>query len=147
VPGIYIGEDRHVIDPKGRINIPARHRRTAAEFGSKLFVAPGFAEECLVIYDQDGFRDLARRIRESGAPEDVTWAMREIFSQAVDPEPDDQGRIVIPELLRSYAHLTRDVLLKGVNDRLEAWDPEHFAARRASNPLSLVERAKKLLLY
>jgi hypothetical protein len=87
VPGVYFGEDLHSIDPKGRLNIPARHRRTAAEHGGhKLKVMPGF-DDCLVILDDEGFRARSDRVNTlPESAEDARWFERELFMNTAEIE-------------------------------------------------------------
>ena len=47
-----------------------------------------------------------------------------IFTSAFDAIPDDQGRIVIPDRLISYAKLGEQVYFLGVGDRIEIWNKE-----------------------
>ena len=145
MPGIYHGSDQHVIDPKGRLNIPARHRRTASQFGTKLFIMPWLGD-FLMILDVEGFRVLSERIRSSGSAEKVEALERDIFPSVSEVEPDDQGRVVIPERLRQEVGIERDVAVLGVNNRLELWNPDRLAAHRAASSLSRSERAKGLLI-
>lgn len=143
--GVYFGEDLHAIDAKGRLNIPARHRRTAIRRGDKLWVMPGF-EECLVILDEEGFNAYAERVRNlPGNAEEARRFDRALFKRTAELEPDDQGRVVIPETLRRFAGLERSVLILGVNNRVELWNPERFAAYEAASPLSMAEIARRLV--
>lgn len=144
--GVYFGQDLHTMDPKGRVNIPARHRRTALRRGDKLFVMPGF-EECLVMLDDAGFDEYANRVRSlPGSAEEARRFERTLFPRTVELEPDEQGRVVIPETLRGYAGLARSVLILGVNNRVELWNPERYAAFEAASPQSMAEIARRLLI-
>ncbi len=144
--GVYFGEDLHTMDSKGRINIPARHRRIALPRGGKLWVMPGF-EDCLVMIDEESFSAYAERVRSMpGNAEEARRFERTLFRRTVDLEPDDQGRVVIPEPLRRYAGLERSVLILGVNNRVELWNPERYAAYEAASPLSMAEIARRLLI-
>ena len=145
MPGIYHGSDRHVLDPKGRLNIPARHRRIAGQFGTKLIIMPWLGD-FLMILDEEGFRVLSERIRNSGSAEKVEALERDIFPSVSEVEPDDQGRVVIPERLRQEVGIERDVAVLGVNNRLELWNPDRLAAHRAASSLSRSERANGLLI-
>ena len=53
---------------------------------------------------------------------------RFFFASATDVEPDKQGRIVLPAVLREYAGLTKDVVVIGASDRAEIWDAARWAA-------------------
>ena len=51
------------------------------------------------------------------------------FPAPYDVEPDKQGRILIPQVLRSLAELENSVVVAGNGQWLEIWAPENFAAR------------------
>ncbi|NLJ30024.1 MAG: division/cell wall cluster transcriptional repressor MraZ, partial [Clostridiales bacterium] len=51
---------------------------------------------------------------------------RFFFSGAAEVEPDKQGRILIPQPLREYAHLSRGVSVIGASSRAEIWDTESW---------------------
>ena len=57
---------------------------------------------------------------------------RFFFSGAAEVEPDKQGRILLPQQLRDYAHLTKDVTVIGASTRAEIWDTSHWEEFNAS---------------
>ena len=145
MPGVYYGEDLHTLDPKGRLSLPARHRRTAAQHGDRLWVMPGF-DECLVVLDDEAFNAYAERARAlPGNAEDARRFERMLFRHTAPLEPDPQGRVLIPETLRREAGLEREVLILGANGRLELWNPERFRAYEQSHSQSMAEVAKSLV--
>ena len=58
-------------------------------------------------------------------------ALRPLFANAVDCEPDAQGRILIPTKLREYAGLQKEVVVIGSFDRAEIWNAERWAREEA----------------
>ncbi len=146
MPGVYIGEDLHSIDAKGRLNVPARHRRVAAKHGGlTLWIMPGF-EECLVILDDEGYHAFADRIRSLPMnAEEARLFERKLYPRIAEAEPDQQGRIVIPENLRRYAGLEGEALLRGTNNRIEVWNPARWANYEAAHDQSMAEIAKNLI--
>ena len=46
---------------------------------------------------------------------------RYLFSSAAEVEPDKQGRIVIPQVLRDFIQVERDVMVVGADNRCEIW--------------------------
>ena len=144
--GVYIGEDLHAIDPKGRLSLPARHRRVSAKHGGlALWIMPGF-EECLVILDEEGYLAFAERIRNLPmSAGDARLFERKLYPRIAEVEPDAQGRIVIPENLRRFAGLEGEVLIRGTNNRIELWNPARWAAYEAAHDQSMAEIAQNLV--
>ncbi|MGQ9524247.1 MAG: division/cell wall cluster transcriptional repressor MraZ [Armatimonadota bacterium] len=58
----------------------------------------------------------------------VRVLQRHFFGDSFEVVPDAQGRILIPESLRQYAGIKKDVIVVGVGDRLELWSPERWAS-------------------
>ena len=48
--------------------------------------------------------------------------LRVFLSGAVDQDPDKQGRVLVPQMLRDYANLGDDIVVIGVGTRAEIWD-------------------------
>ena len=77
-------------------------------------------DPCLTIYSNASWERLTARFDQ--LPYSKARALRPLFSNAVKCEPDSQGRILIPQKLRDYAHLKKDVSVIGVSSRAEIWD-------------------------
>ena len=50
--------------------------------------------------------------------------LRVFLSGAVDQQPDKQGRVLVPQMLRDYANLGSDVVVIGVGTRAELWNKD-----------------------
>ena len=109
------GTYEHSIDSKSRLFIPAKLR---AELGESFHLAVGI-DACLAIYPQSTWERFSEKF--SSLPMSQSKTMRPLFANAARCELDSQGRIVIPQKLRSYAGLEKDVVIIGVNDRAEIW--------------------------
>jgi transcriptional regulator MraZ len=124
----FLGEYQHTLDAKGRIFLPSKFRGALAE---GCFLARG-QDRCLFVFDPDEWERLAGRLKDarltSRAHRDY---VRLFFSGASEQMPDAQGRITIPENLRAYARLERDIAVLGLSDRIEVWDAAAWAATRA----------------
>ena len=115
------GEYAHSIDPKGRVNFPAKLRE---ELGIQFVVTRGL-DNCLFVYSLDEWKVLSDTI--SALP--ISKArdfQRFFFSGAVQVEPDKQGRILLPTPLREHAKLTKDAVIIGAMNRAEIWDKERW---------------------
>ena len=115
------GEYQHSIDAKGRLFIPAKLRES---LGS-AFVATKGLDGCLFLYSMQAWSIVEDKI--NGLPMSKSRHLqRFFFSSAADCAPDAQGRVVIPQNLRQYAGLTKDVTVIGVSGRAEIWDTDRW---------------------
>ena len=117
------GTYEHSIDAKGRLFIPAKLRE---ELGSAFYLAMG-VDACLAIYPQSTWDRFTEKF--ASLPMSQSKAMRPLFANASKCELDSQGRIVVPQKLRQYAALDKDVVIIGVNDRAEIWSAESWHAQ------------------
>lgn len=115
---MFMGEYRHSIDDKGRLIIPARFR---AELGEAFILTRGL-DHCLFVYPMEEWRQIEAKLRTLPLTKaDARSFVRFFFSGAVECELDKQGRIMIPQNLREYAEIEKDVVAVGVSTRVELW--------------------------
>jgi len=120
---MFIGEYNYTIDPKGRIAIPSKLRKTL----SKGAVITRGLDNCLFIFSLKDWQQVAEKIK--GLP--LSQANSRAFSRlmlagAMDVRLDTQGRILVPDYLRKYAGLNKKIVLAGVYNRLEVWDEKEW---------------------
>jgi MraZ protein len=116
---MFMGEFDHTVDDKGRVAIPAKFR---ARFADGLVVSRGL-DHCLFVHTAADWAAFAEKIAKLPLTQsDARSFSRLMFSGATDTQLDRQGRVVIPSFLREYAHIQEDVVIIGVNTRLEIWD-------------------------
>jgi MraZ protein len=117
--------------------LPARFR-DQLEGGAVMAKA---LDGCLAVYPTDEFVERVasqlREARQRGARE--RQAARAVFSGAVEVTPDKQGRVAVPQNLREYAGLERDVIVAGNFDHLEIWDATRFRDRDQEGTASIVD--------
>jgi MraZ protein len=116
---VFLGEFTHTIDDKGRLTLPAKFRPV---LGQGVVITRGI-DKCLFIFTLDEFQRIADKVSELPMTQaDGREFSRHFFSGASDVEVDKQGRILIPQNLREYAELDGDVMVTGVNKRIEVWN-------------------------
>lgn len=124
---MFLGEFVHVLDSKGRLAIPAKFR---ADLDTGLVVTRGI-DRCLAIYPMPEWRRLAERVSELPMTDRRARAFRRlVFANASDVIPDKKGRILIPPRLREYANLDGEVVVTGLSNHIELWDPEAWNEER-----------------
>ena len=120
---MFMGTYTPKIDEKGRLFLPAKFRDDLAE---GLVVTRG-QERCLAVWTAADFAQITERLRQAPITDKtVRGYVRMLFPAATHEVPDKQGRISIPPILREYASLRKDVMVMGVMDRLEIWDPQSW---------------------
>lgn len=127
---MFYGEYRHSLDDKGRIIMPAKYRE---QLGGKFYITKDLwgkeNECCLFVYSEEGFNQLADKLRRMhNSQEEIRRHNRRFFSSVQDTETDKQGRVVITADLREYAGLDKDIVLAGLDDHIEIWNRESWEA-------------------
>lgn len=128
---MFRGINAITIDGKGRLAVPTRYREALGGEKAALVVTIDTEETCLLLYPsvqwqviEDNLQKLpsfnlaARRIQ------------RLLIGHATDVELDSQGRILLPPVLRDYAHLEKHVVMIGQGNKFEVWDDATWQKRR-----------------
>jgi MraZ protein len=143
----FRGSYEHSIDHKGRVSIPARFRRALSGEAGDTFVVLRGLDACVALYPADEFKRLEERLRaRSFSDETNRRYQRQLLLDSRDETLDGQGRVAIPPRLIEHARLQREVLINGLLDHIEIWDPETFDAYMKSSKRSYEDMAGELLL-
>ncbi len=138
---MLIGEYQYNLDNKKRLAVPAKLRK---ELGDKVVLTRGF-DSCLFLYSQQEWSLVADKLSKlSQGTAEVRSLVRLILSGAVEVETDGLGRVLVPDYLKTYAGLQKDVTITGVYNRLEIWDTDKWIAYRNSAEKSTDRTAEKL---
>jgi MraZ protein len=127
---LFRGQYEHTIDSKGRISIPSRFREILGKKYDDRLVITNY-DHCLVAYPNEEWSELEQKL--STLPQmkkEVQAFYRFIYSSAIDCVIDKQGRLLIPQSLRDYADLQKDVVLVGEMKKIEIWAKERWDIER-----------------
>ena len=119
------GEFQHNLDAKGRLFIPARLRE---ELGDVFYVTLSM-ERCLSAYSAESWRIFSDKV--NAMPYIKQRKMRPLFAYAARCELDAQGRVLLPQNLRTYAGLSKSVTVVGCNNHAEFWDSAAWEEQNA----------------
>ncbi|MCM8812447.1 MAG: division/cell wall cluster transcriptional repressor MraZ [Candidatus Omnitrophica bacterium] len=120
---MFYGEYAHALDAKSRLIIPAKFREFVknAQGQEKFFLTRGL-DGCLFLFSEEEWRKQESKFRDlSFTSPEARKFNRLFFSGASEVECDAQGRILIPQYLKQFAQIERDVMLVGVSSRVEIW--------------------------
>ncbi len=120
---MFMGEYNHTIDAKGRLIIPSKFREILGD----VFVVTKGLDGCLFVYDNEEWKLFEEKLRALPITnKEARQFVRFFLAGAAEVEVDKQGRILIPNVLREFAQLNKDVTLVGVGSRIEIWGRERF---------------------
>lgn len=125
-----------------RVAVPKKFLK---ELGDNPILAMWY-ENCLILVSSSFWERLLTRL--TGGKKTVSLGVRDIerfiLGSAFETEPDGQGRIVIPEILSSYAALNRDLIFVGLVDRVEIWSKASWDEKSANLAKSTKEYIEDL---
>jgi len=143
---MFYGEYLHSIDRKGRLILPAKFREVSkANFIEKFFVTRGL-DKCLFMFSEEEWRAQEVKFKAiSFTKQQARTFNRLYFSGAVEVIADRQGRILLPQYLKDFAEIKKDVLIVGVSNRIEIWAKDKWQEFYGSSRQSFEEIAEKLM--
>lgn len=116
---MLIGQYTHDLDPKKRLTLPSKWR---SDLGKKVVVTSGL-DNSLFVFPLKEWEVVAKNLSQSGFGNiDSRSFNRFILGNAFETDVDAAGRIVIPDTLKEFAHLSGKVVCAGMYSRIEIWD-------------------------
>jgi MraZ protein len=121
--GSYLGN----LSDARRVAVPKKFLK---ELGENPVLAMWY-EDCLILVSSGFWEKILQRLTGGKKAEDlgVRDIERFILGSAFETEPDEQGRIIIPEILASYANLGKEIVFVGLADRVEVWSKTQWDER------------------
>ena len=127
---MFIGEYQHALDSKNRMIVPSKLRE---ELGNKFVITKGL-DGCLYAYPQDEWKNLEEKMKTLPLTNrDARSFVRFFFAGACEIEMDKQGRGWIPQNLKEYAGIEKEIVSIGVLTREEIWSKEKWQEYNDSN--------------
>jgi MraZ protein len=121
---MFLGEFVHTLDSKGRLTIPAKFRDRLA---AGLVVTRNPSDRCLLLMPMSEWTTLTDKIKTLPLTDRRTSLLRRVlFSAAEDLKPDKQGRVLVSQRLREFAHIDNEVMVVGMDSYVELWDPSEW---------------------
>lgn len=138
---MFIGEYKHTIDNKKRLAIPSKFRK---ELEAKAVITRGL-DHCLVIYPIKEWDKMAKKLESLPTSQiEARNFARIMLSGASEVELDKLGRILVPDFLKNYAALKKNVAVLGISNRIEIWDEEKWQEYKTKTEMVVGDMAEKL---
>ena len=140
---MLIGEYEHSLDAKGRLIMPAKLRE---DIGEKFIVTKGL-DGCLFAYSKEEWNNFEEKLKTLPLTnKNARDFVRFFLSGAVECEIDKQGRFLIPNNLRTYAILEKEIIIIGVGTRIEIWNRENWKKYSSDENISADEIAENMTM-
>lgn len=138
----FSGEFNVSIDLKGRISIPASFRDLLREVHQSESLIVTRNENGLVAYPPKSWEEICAKVDAMPASptKDAIWRVR--IAPAQECSFNAQGRIQVPQSLRSSAGLEKDVVVIGMSGKIEIWSQQAHEAVIAKSEALLAEAAQ-----
>ena len=138
---MLLGQYNHNIDEKGRVSVPAKFRE---ELGVSFIVTKGL-DNCLFAYSKEEWSKFEEKLKTLPLTNpNARNFIRFFFSGATECEIDKQGRINLPQHLRDYAELTKEVSVIGVSTRVEIWNRSKWENYTSEENMDVDDIASKM---
>ena len=121
----FIGEYKYTLDSKGRINIPSKFRQCLSLDNQETFILSRGLDSCIYVYPLVVWQEIEENIRKlSSISKTNRLFIRDIVRYASPTKYDKQGRISLTQSLINYSMLKKEILIIGVVNKIEIWNPE-----------------------
>lgn len=138
---MLLGEFNHTIDEKSRLIVPAKFRD---DLGSTFIVTKGF-DICLSVFSISEWQNFETKLKTLPlSNENARKFVRYFTAGATECQVDKQGRILIPQNLKDYAGLKKEIVFTGVSTRAEIWDKEKWEKYTSEDSIDLNEIASHM---
>jgi MraZ protein len=142
----FKGRYSYSVDNKGRIAIPAKVRKNVSPGANDMFILTRGFEQCLFLYPQDEWAKVEDTIRGlSPSNPQHRFFLRTLLQWAIDCQLDSQSRLMIPQDLLKFAGIEDEVLILGVLERIEIWNPKIYEAYMNNQPATYETVAEVVL--
>lgn len=144
----FRGTFTYTLDPKGRINIPAKFRRNGDSEKPEIFVlSRGVDNGCILLNPMERWEKIERNLDKTDINrKKLRDFKRYLMLDASEVTVDKQGRIPIGTNLQEYAQIERSVVIHGMISYIELWCPQLFDKKISEIRESFAEIAEDLQL-
>ncbi len=142
----FKGRFSYSVDNKGRLALPAKLRKNVSPSSNDTFIVTRGFEQCLFVYPQDEWAKVEDSIRSlSPSIPQHRFFVRTLLQWAVDGQLDSQARLSIPQDLLKFAAIENEVLIIGVLERIELWNPKIYEEYMNNQPATYETVAEAVL--
>ncbi len=142
---MWYGQYLHTLDKKDRFILPAKFREKIKKEKNFYFYITRGLEGCLFLYSKDAWKELENKLQSlSFTNQKPRFFNRLFFSGASEIEVGLQGRIVLPQNLKRFAGIKKEIIIIGVGNRIEVWGKNRWGQFYSKNKSNFEKMAEDL---
>jgi MraZ protein len=139
---MFLGEYSHTVDNKNRLAMPAKFR---ADFKDGAVITRGL-DNCLFVFTKKDWQVLVQKIEQLPLGQAGARSFtRMMLMGAMEVALDKLGRILVPDYLKKFAGLEKNVVIGGVLNRIEIWDKENWEAYKKQSEKNVEKTAEEMM--
>ncbi len=143
----FKGRENFSIDSKGRVNIPAKMRKSITAEANDTFVVTRGIDKCIVAYPSDEWKKYEESFQKLNQYDDKNrFFLRVVLPLCEEVTLDSQQRILLPKHLLEYAGIEGRVLVIGMMDHIEFWNPNEYEQYMREYNIPYKEVAKEVMV-
>ena len=121
------------VDRKGRVSVPATFRSTLAthRHPNQVVLIPSFKYPAIDGTGSDHLGEMMEGLNTLDQYSDRRDDLAMVFAESTSLQIDGEGRIVLPEPLKTHARIGEEVAFVGLGTMFQMWEPQRFDAHRA----------------
>jgi MraZ protein len=121
---MFAGRFEYAIDDKSRVSIPSKFREVlSTNYDMRLILTN--LDGCIVAYPYQEWVNIQERISNLGTLKKEARVFLRFYYSGVSECPIDKlGRVLIPQSLKTYANIKKNVAIIGMNRKIEIWAQE-----------------------
>jgi MraZ protein len=142
----FSGEYEATLDAKGRLVLPTKLKAALPpETGDNIVLMRGF-EPCLVLYPHSEWKKVFDKVAGLNEfNEEYRNFQRNFLRGNTELELDGNGRFIVPKSMMKFASIEKDVILVGIGNRIEIWNPESYENFLIKDQQKFSQMAQKVL--
>ncbi len=132
----FIGHTNVKLDAKGRFTFPSAFKKQLESTDSDVFIIKkDIYDQCLILYTKETWQQLVGNLQSKLNPYNRQHNMflRKFFMDTAELTLDANNRLLLPKRLLELANIEKDLLLIGVGNKIELWNPQIFEANSLSD--------------
>lgn len=138
---MFTGEFKHTLDTKNRISIPAKFRE---HLGETFYITKGL-DHCLFVFSMEEWQKFEEKLSELPLSNKNARAFaRTFFAGANECSTDKSGRTLIPQNLKDYAEIDKEVYINGSGSRIEIWNASRWTSYNENMATNMDELAENM---